>query len=144
MNPLSGQLTRIERAHPAPEKGKPVDVEFAALLAFCKLGKPYFPCRKYEGICDSLKKLAEDHGMPDEIFNNSVAYADTVSAVIMAWSKGDHYLQTRGASEYTVMDSPGQMGSYSTCLFTSCRTALEGNQTHGAGQFQHVSCATTL
>jgi len=57
---------------------------------------------------DSLKQLANDHGMPTEIFNNSVAYADSVSNVIMAWSKGDHYLQTRGASEYTVMDSPGR------------------------------------
>jgi hypothetical protein len=57
---------------------------------------------------DSLKKLADDHGMPKDIFENSVAYADTVSAVVMAWSKRDNYLQTRGASEYTVMDSPGR------------------------------------
>jgi len=52
--------------------------------------------------------MANEHGMPSDIFNNSVAYADTVSSVILAWSKGDHYLQTRGASEYNVMDSPGR------------------------------------
>jgi hypothetical protein len=57
---------------------------------------------------DSLKKLARDHGMPSATFDNSIAYADTVSAMIMKWSKKDNYLQTRGAPEYTVMDSPGR------------------------------------
>ena len=52
--------------------------------------------------------MASDHGMPGEVFDNSIAYADTVSSVILAWSKKDHYLQTRGASEYNVMDSPGR------------------------------------
>jgi hypothetical protein len=94
---------------PVPDKNKPVDVEFAALLAFCKLGEAVtFPAGSMKDYVDSLKKLAEDHGMPEDILNNSVAYADTVGAIIMAWSKGDHYLQTRGASEYTVMDSPGR------------------------------------
>jgi hypothetical protein len=105
---LAGQLNGLGNTS-TPEKGKPVDVEFAALLAFCKLGEAVtFPAGSMKDYVDSLKKLADDHGMPSEIFNNSIAYADTVSAVIMAWSKGDHYLQTRGATEYTVMDSPGR------------------------------------
>ncbi len=105
---LAGQLNGL-RITPAPEKGKPVDAPFAALLAFCKLGEAVtFPAGSMKDYVDSLKKLADDHGMPKEIFENSIAYADTVSAVIMAWSKGDKYLQTRGASEYTVMDSPGR------------------------------------
>ena len=105
---LGGQLNGLKMT-PGPEKGKPVDVEFAALLAFCKLGEAVtFPAGSMKDYVDSLKKLATDHGMPTDMFNNSIAYADTVSAVIMDWSKGDHYLQTRGASEYTVMDSPGR------------------------------------
>src|SRR5450631_888994 len=105
---LGGQLRGLKNT-PAPDKGKPLDAEFAALLAFCKLGEAVtFPAGSMKEYVDSLKQLANDHGMPTEIFNNSVAYADSVSNVIMAWSKGDHYLQTRGASEYTVMDSPGR------------------------------------
>jgi hypothetical protein len=105
---LAGQLHGLGLT-PTPEKGKPVDVEFAALLAFCKLGEAVtFPAGSMKDYVDSLKKLAEDHGMPSDMLTNSVAYADTVSAVIMAWSKGDHYLQTRGASEYTVIDTPGR------------------------------------
>jgi hypothetical protein len=105
---LAGQLRGL-RATSSPEKDKPVNMEFAALLAFCKLGEAVtFPAGSMQDYVDSLKKLATDHGMPTDIFNNSIVYADTVSAVIMAWSKGDNYLQTRGASEYTVMDTPGR------------------------------------
>jgi PAP2 superfamily len=105
---LSGQLNGLKET-PAVEKGKQVDVEFAALLAFCKLGEAVtFPAGSMKDYVDSLKLLAEEHGMPSEVLNNSVSYADTVSSIIMTWSKGDHYLQTRGATEYTVMDSPGR------------------------------------
>ncbi|MEJ0081074.1 MAG: phosphoesterase PA-phosphatase [Puia sp.] len=105
---LFGQLNGLKPT-PAPDKIKPIDVEFAALLAFCKLGEAVtFPAGSMKDYVDSLKKLADDHGMPEDILNNSVAYADTVGSIVMAWSKGDHYLQTRGASEYTVMDSPGR------------------------------------
>jgi hypothetical protein len=37
-----------------------------------------------------------------------VAYADAVSAAIMAWSKGDNYAQTRSAARFTVIDTPGR------------------------------------
>jgi hypothetical protein len=46
--------------------------------------------------------------MPDEIFNNSVEYADTVSAAILRWSKKDNYAQTRSAERYTVNDEEGR------------------------------------
>jgi hypothetical protein len=105
---LAGQLRDLGPT-PGPQKDKPINAEFAALLAFCKLGEAVtFPAGSMQEYVDSLKKMADEHGMPNEIFTNSVAYADTVSAVILAWSKGDHYLQTRGASEYNVMDSPGR------------------------------------
>ena len=105
---LAGQLHGLGPT-PKPEKGKAVDVSFAALLAFCKLGEAVtFPAGSMQDYVDSLKKMADEHGMPADMLNNSVAYADTVSAIIMDWSKKDHYLQTRGASEYTVMDSPGR------------------------------------
>jgi hypothetical protein len=42
------------------------------------------------------------------MFTASVTYADTVAAAIMAWSKKDRYLETRGAPEYMVNDSPGR------------------------------------
>src|SRR5580765_9090472 len=77
---LGGQLHGL-RITPTPDKGKPVDVEFAALLAFCKLGEAVtFPAGSMKDYVDSLKKLAVDHGMPSDIFDNSLAFADTVGS----------------------------------------------------------------
>jgi hypothetical protein len=105
---LAGQLKGLTSV-PARDISKPVDIEFAALLAFCKLGEAVtFPAGSMQDYVDSLKLIAKEHGMPEDVLNNSVAYADTVGSAIMKWSKKDNYLQTRGASEYTVMDSPGR------------------------------------
>lgn len=107
-NSLSNQLHGLG-AMPAPPAGKPINFEFAALLAFCKLGEAVtFPAGSMQDFTDSLKNLAKDHGMPAEMIENSVAYSDTVSAVIMTWSRKDNYAQTRSASQYTVLDSPGR------------------------------------
>lgn len=105
---LAGQLNGLKLV-PKPRKEDSIDFEFAALMAFCKLGEAVtFPTGSMQDFVDSLKNLAKDHGMPADVFNNSIMYADTVSAVIMNWSKHDNYLQTRGASQYNVNDSPGR------------------------------------
>ncbi len=105
---LAGQLNGLKFV-PAPMKDMPVDFEFASLLAFCKLGEAVtFPAGSMKDYVDSLKQLATDHGMPADMFKNSVAYADTVAAAIMAWSRHDNYAQTRSATQYTVSDSPGR------------------------------------
>lgn len=105
---LSGQLHGLTVV-PKPEPGKKVDFELAALLAYCKLGEAgTFPEGSLSYYTDSLKKMSKDHGMPQDIFNNTVSFSDTVSAVILAWSKKDNYLQTRTAPKYSVMDIPGR------------------------------------
>ncbi len=105
---LAGQLHGLKPV-PKPESGKKINYEFAALLAFCKLGESVtFPEGSMKYYVDSLKNMAKDHGMPEEEMNNSIAYADTVASAIMEWSKHDNYAQTRGAPEYSVNDSPGR------------------------------------
>ncbi|HEY4208725.1 MAG TPA: vanadium-dependent haloperoxidase [Puia sp.] len=107
-NSLAGQLQGLKSV-PAPAAGQAIDFHLAALLAFCKLGEAVtFPAGSMSGYVDSLKKLASDHGMSSDVLQSSINYADTVSAAIMQWSKRDHYLETRGAPEYNVMDSPGR------------------------------------
>ncbi|MBS1669076.1 MAG: vanadium-dependent haloperoxidase [Bacteroidetes bacterium] len=107
-NSLAGQLRGLTSV-PKPEAGNSIDFEFASLLAFCKLGESVtFPAGSMKDYVDSLKKMATDHGMPSDIYKNSMAYADTVSSVIMKWSQKDNYLETRGAPQYNVNDSPGR------------------------------------
>lgn len=105
---LAGQLRGLKSV-PMPGPGIKINYELASLLAYCKLGESVtFPAGSMKYWVDSLKQLARDHGMPSDLLENTVIYADTVSAAILDWSKHDNYLETRGASEYNVNDSPGR------------------------------------
>ncbi len=105
---LAGQLHQL-KAVPQPDTAKKIDYEFAALLAYCKLGEAVtFPAGSMQDYTDSLKKMVADNGMPDDVFANTIAYADTVSSAILAWSKKDNYAQTRSAPKYNVTDTPGR------------------------------------
>ena len=46
--------------------------------------------------------------MPSDVFDNSVAFSDTISSVILNWSKKDNYAQTSSAEKYSVTDEPGR------------------------------------
>jgi hypothetical protein len=99
---LAGQLNGLTSV-PKPVAAN-INFEFAALLAFSKLGEAVtFPEGSMSYYTDSLKKLVKNHGMPKEVFNNSLTFSDSVSAVILRWSKKDNYLQTRTFPRYTVM-----------------------------------------
>jgi len=105
---LSGQVNGLTSV-PVPPAEKEIDFNFAAVLAFCKLGEAVtFPEGSMKEYVDSLKDLVKDHGMPGSIFNNTVEYAEEVGKVILAWSKKDNYAQTRTAPKYTVIDTPGR------------------------------------
>jgi hypothetical protein len=105
---LAGQLRSLGDLPKINPEHK-INSNLAAVLAYCKLGESVtFPAGSMQYWVDSLKRLALDHGMPEDMLANTIAYSDTVSSVIMDWSKKDNYLQTRGATEYTVNDSPGR------------------------------------
>lgn len=105
---LGGQLHGLGEL-PKPAAGKKIDYELASILAFITLGEAVtFPEGSMKDYTDSLKSLARDHGMPADVLKNSVAFADSVSSVILAWSKKDNYLETRTAPKYTVIDTPGR------------------------------------
>jgi hypothetical protein len=107
-NSLAGQLHGL-KALPKPDTSKKIDYEFAALLSYCVLGEAVtFPKGSMKDYTDSLKKMVVDKGMPDDVLANTIAYSDTVSAVILAWSKKDNYAQTRSASKFNVIDTPGR------------------------------------
>jgi hypothetical protein len=105
---LAGQVKGLKEM-PEPDTAKKVDYEFAAVLAFCKLGEAVtFPAGSMKEYVDSLKNRATEMGMPDDIMANTVAFSDTVSATVMAWSKKDNYAQSRSFPKYNVLDSPGR------------------------------------
>ena len=106
---LSGQLNGFTMDLSSIKKDTKIDYEFASLLSFCKVGESVtFPEGSMHEFVDSVKKVANDAGMSSDMFNNSLAFADSVSNQVLAWSKKDNYAQTRSSSRYTVSDVPGR------------------------------------
>ena len=107
-NSLAGQINGLNTM-PKPDTATKIDYEFASLLAFCKVGEAVtFPEGSMKEYVDSLKNFAKDAGMPDEMFTNTIAYADTIGKSILAWSKKDSYARTRSSPRYNVIDTPGR------------------------------------
>jgi hypothetical protein len=105
---LNGQLKGFSNvATPVP--GKEVDFPYASLIAFMEVGRTLtFSKDQTDKIVDSLKMLAQTHGMPEAVQKNSEDYGVSVAKSILAWSKKDNYAQTRSAAKYTVPNDEGK------------------------------------
>jgi hypothetical protein len=104
---LAGQIKHM----PAMPKPVNADIDFsmAALLAFVKVGNAVtFPEGSMMNYYDQLNHMADSAGMPAKVLKGTKEFSDTIAAAILAWSKGDNYSATRGASRYSVSDSPGR------------------------------------
>ena len=105
---LAGQIRDLP-AMPKPEAGKEIDFSLAALLSFTKVGNAVtFPEGSMMGYYDELKHMADSAGMPSDVMKNTVAFSDTVVAVVLKWSKSDNYAKTRSAEKFTVKDEDGR------------------------------------
>lgn len=105
---LKGQLKDLN-SMPSPDSGKAIDYPYASMIAFMEVGRTLtFSKDKTDLIVDSLKKLAADHGMPEEIRKKSEDYGEAVAKTVLAWSKKDNYAQTRSAAKYTVPNEEGK------------------------------------
>lgn len=105
---LSGQIKHLP-VMPRPSNPEKINFQLAALLSFIKVGNSVtFP----EGILmdyyDDLKSGAKKAGIPSSILKNTIAFSDTISAVILKWSKDDNYSKTRSAEKYTVVMEDGR------------------------------------
>ncbi len=107
---LAGQLHGLKPLpKPKGDSAKFIDYDFAALLAYCKVGEAVtFPEGSMKGYTDSLKQMALDHGMSQATEIASDTFAQRIGRTILGWSKKDNYLQLRSASKYQVIDSPGR------------------------------------
>lgn len=117
---LAGQIKSLP-VLPKPDSTKIYDFNFAALISLCNVGNEVtFPAGSLNEYVDKLTHLADSTGMPKDVLENSLAYADTVSKSILSWSKTDNYLQSRTLPAYTVTNAPGTWiptpAAYATAL----------------------------
>src|SRR6185503_331820 len=105
---LVGQLNGFNKVA-KPIGDEPIDYHYAALVAFCKVGEAVtFPEGSLKYYTDSLHQMAVANGMPADMIDSSERYAKRVAKSVLAWSKGDHYLQTRSSSKFAIKDSTGR------------------------------------
>lgn len=108
LNSLAGQIRHLNPV-PEPTDTSKVDFPFASILAFCAVGNAVtFPEGSMDDYVEEFKKKAKDAGLPKEVMEASINYADRVSKHILLWSKDDNYAKLRSASKFTVRDEDGR------------------------------------
>ncbi len=106
-NSLSGKVKDLNTI-PSPPKESKIDYHFASLIALLKVGDALtFSKDSVKLIADSVKSLAQEGGMPDDMFSNSVSYGNQVADSVISWSKKDNYDKTRGGQRFTVTGLEG-------------------------------------
>jgi PAP2 superfamily len=105
---LAGQLNGLEPV-PAPQPGVRYYFPLAGVHAFMTVGRALTFSR---ARMDSLRTAADEQfrrmGLPRAIYDSSLAYGERVAQHVLAWSKTDSYLQTRGMPKYTVTSERGR------------------------------------
>ncbi len=104
---LSGQIRHLP---PMPEMAAAnIDYPLAATLAFIKVGNAVtFPEGSMIEYYNEILLEADSAGMPAEMIAQTKQFSDTIVRTVLNWSRDDHYSVTRGASRYTVTDTPGR------------------------------------
>ena len=103
---LVGQINGFEKVAKA-EEGKEFCYALASTRAFLSVGKKLtFAQEMYE---EFDKKLEQDYratGIPDDVYERSIALGDSIAESVMKYASKDNYKQTRGF-RYTVTYNPG-------------------------------------
>ena len=94
---------------PQPEKDKEYNYTLAASKAFCTVAYNIrifsdTVLHRYE---DSLENVFKE-AIPEDVYNRSIAFGDTIGKTILMRAKKDMYKETRGMSKYLGSDADGR------------------------------------
>jgi PAP2 superfamily len=99
---LAGQLNGLSAA-PKPEVGKEYCYPLAGVNAMLIVSKALvFSEGEVEDLKEDIFDQFKAMNMPQETYDRSMAYGETVAKHILAWSKKDNYAQTRSAPKFTI------------------------------------------
>jgi hypothetical protein len=103
---LQGKIKSLNNI-PSPAMPDKVDFPFASIIAMTKVGRQLtFSEVRMDALIDSIKNLARNTSMTEEMFDSSVSYGSAVADSILSWAKKDNYAKTRGA-KFTVTGLEG-------------------------------------
>lgn len=102
---LAGQLHDFG-ATPKPEAGVEYCFPLASTQAVLTIGKTLvFSEEKIKEHHEKTLQQFKDSGIPDDVFERSVAYGNQIAAHVLEWASKDNYKQTRSYPKYSIEDN---------------------------------------
>ena len=99
---FAGQLRDLTEVPEAPADAS-VDVNLAGLHAYMVVSKAMiFSESVMDEFRENLYADLKAKGIPDDIFDASIAYGEEVAKHILAWADKDMYKETRSYPKYTI------------------------------------------
>jgi len=96
-------LTTFPKPTPDQEYVFPLAATEAVLLT----GRSFvFSEDKLDEFHDAILKEYRQMGIPDDVFERSLAFGKAISEHVVQWSSKDNYKQTRSFPKYSIDDSP--------------------------------------
>lgn len=103
---LAGQLTGLEPV-PSPEQGVEYCFQLASVQAMLKVGRTLvFSEDKMDVFYAKIMQEFKDTGIPEDVYERSIAYGNSVADHIIAWSGKDNYKQSRSFPKYSILEDP--------------------------------------
>ncbi len=103
---LGGQLNQFVKPR-QPEAGLEYCFPLASIKAFTAVGRMLtFSGNMWDDYEKELFQKYKDMGIPDDVYERSVAFGDSVAKDVLKYSSKDHYKEIRGF-RYTVTNKPG-------------------------------------
>ncbi len=105
---LAGQVNGLTET-PKPDPNLEYCFPLAAVQACLKLGQAMtFSEEKFEEFRSELLTEFKSMGIPNDVYERSIAYGEQVGAHILTWSGTDNYKETRTFPKYTVTEDPAR------------------------------------
>jgi PAP2 superfamily len=99
---LSGTIQHLPPS-PKPEIGKEYCYPMAATMAFLKVGRTLiFSEDTLNKQITNAEEFYRNTGMPIDVYERTMSYADTMVKHIITWSGGDNYKQSRSFPKFSL------------------------------------------
>jgi hypothetical protein len=103
---LAGQLNGLTPV-PQPESGQAYCFPLASVKALLKVGRALiFSESDLDEYHDQIMAEYKATGIPDDVFDRSVAYGELVADHILKWADQDTYKQSRSFPKYSISSDP--------------------------------------
>ncbi len=103
---VAGKIPQFEGIA-APDQSKEYCFEMASTLTMLKIGKALiFSEDTLQKQIDKVLAFYKETGMPDEVYDRSVVFADSSAAIFMRWTAKDNYKQSRSFPKYSLQKDP--------------------------------------